>query len=418
MLVEFTVGNYRSFYEPKTFSMQARGINDIHNPHLATYARKKHLLTSAVYGANSSGKSNLVHAIKKMSEIIRESVRLNKGDVLSYDPFLLHNNSSKEPTLFEATFVKDEYQYRYGFEYTKYKIEREWLFKKKGQGTEKPLFIRNNEGIGVIEEKFSEGVGLEERTNENRLFLSLCSQLGGEISTKVIYWFMFDLNTVSGLQSQQYTAISNKMFMDKGDESEDAIKLFRKLKLGFHNIYARKDESKKYQEDMSERAKEFLESLDAIVESEHDLYDDSGEVCGNVKFPFEERESAGSIKLYEMSGPIFYTLHRGGVLFIDELDAKMHPLISQEIVRLFNDPKRNPNKAQLIFTTHDTNLLSTRLLRRDQIWFTEKDSQEQTDLYSMMDIQFADGSKPRNDSNYEKNYIAGRYGAIPYIIYD
>ena len=115
-----------------------------------------------------------------------------------------------------------------------------------------------------------------------------------------------------------------------------------------------------------------------------------------------------------MSGPIFDTLQRGSVLFVDELDAKMHPLISQQLIM----SETNPRNAQLIFTTHDTNLLSSHLLRRDQIWFTEKDSQEQTDLYSMMDIQFADGTKPRNDSNYEKNYIAGRYGAIPYIIND
>ena len=105
-------------------------------------------------------------------------------------------------------------------------------------------------------------------------------------------------------------------------------------------------------------------------------------------------------------------------LVIDELDAKMHPLISQYIIELFNNPETNPKNAQLIFTTHDTHLLSQKILRRDQIWFTEKDSKERTDLYSLIDIVLPDGTKPRNDANYEKNYIAGRYGAIPYILND
>ena len=126
-------------------------------------------------------------------------------------------------------------------------------------------------------------------------------------------------------------------------------------------------------------------------------------------------ESAGTCKLFDLAGPIFTTLNTGNILVVDELDAKMHPLISQELVSLFNDPKRNKKGAQLIFTTHDTNLLASRLLRRDQIWFTEKDEQERTDLYNMMQIVLPDGTKPRGDGNIERNYIRGRYGAIPYI---
>ena len=115
---------------------------------------------------------------------------------------------------------------------------------------------------------------------------------------------------------------------------------------------------------------------------------------------------------------LLHTLEKGTVLVVDELDAKMHPLISQQIIRLFNSPATNPYNAQLIFTTHDTHLLSTKMLRRDQIWFTEKNRSEQTDLYCLTDIVLPDGTKPRNDANYEKNYIAGRYGAVPYIVND
>ena len=152
------------------------------------------------------------------------------------------------------------------------------------------------------------------------------------------------------------------------------------------------------------------------METLHQLYDKSGMVCGTIEFQFDEKESAGTRKLFDISGPIFDTLARGAVLVIDELDAKMHPLISQQIIQLFHNPATNPLNAQLIFTTHDTHLLSSKMLRRDQVWFTEKNDVEQTDLYCLTDIVLPDGTKPRNDANYEKNYIAGRYGAIPYII--
>jgi len=119
--------------------------------------------------------------------------------------------------------------------------------------------------------------------------------------------------------------------------------------------------------------------------------------------------------MIDFSGPIFDALQNGKMLIIDELDSKLHPLITMQIIKLFNSPETNPSKAQLLFATHDTNLLSTDIFRRDQVWFTEKDEVEQTDLYALDDFVFADGTKVRKDANLEKNYIAGRYGAIPYI---
>ncbi|MBR0122639.1 MAG: ATP-binding protein, partial [Bacteroidales bacterium] len=238
-------------------------------------------------------------------------------------------------------------------------------------------------------------------------------------SKSVMSWFQSDCNVVSGINNENYRAFTKTSFLERTEESHRALQLFKKLQLGFNDLTARKrDEDSHIPERLSPQARERKILKSIIIESTHNVYGESGLVCDERVFPFEERESDGTRKLFDMSGPIFDTLQRGAVLFVDELDAKMHPLISQQIIMLFNNPKYNPNKAQLIFTTHDTNLLSSHLLRRDQIWFTEKDSQEQTDLYSMMDIQFADGTKPRNDSNYEKNYIAGRYGAIPYIIND
>ena len=153
------------------------------------------------------------------------------------------------------------------------------------------------------------------------------------------------------------------------------------------------------------------------VKKEVTKYDKKGNVVDMVSWDKDRNESDGTNKIVDLSGPIYDTLFLGKLLIIDELDAKLHPLITAHIVNLFNNPKTNPNCAQLLFATHDTNLLNIDLFRRDQIWFTEKDEIEQTDLYSLYNINLPDGSKVRNDSNIEKNYIRGRYGAIPFITY-
>ena len=283
--------------------------------------------------------------------------------------------------------------------------------------------MRNEEGICVEENNFPEGIGYEEKTNDNRLFLSLCQQLGGEISRHVISWFQSDFKVISGLNNQQYRSYSKLLFHKKETSSVGALKFFQKLRLGFSNILTREEEQWLLIPDMPSEKRTSLQKKiqngkTIELDSVHNLYSDKGKVVGSINFSFENRESSGTNKLFDLSGPIFETLYTGAVLVVDELDAKMHPLISQYIIELFNNPETNPKNAQLIFTTHDTHLLSQKILRRDQIWFTEKDSKEQTDLYSLMDIVLPDGTKPRNDANYERNYIAGRYGAIPYILND
>ena len=326
------------------------------------------------------------------------------------------------PTMFEVSFLKDNFCYRYGFSFTQTAIVDEWLFRKTTKRSkEQTLFIRNNDGIAFEDKMFPEGIGLEKKVNGNRLFLSLCAQLGGEVSSKVISWFESDFNVVSGLNNQEYRGFSKMLFHQKEDASREAMSLFKKLQLGFGEI-ATHEEDFKIPEDTPKDLIPILTKVagqkDIKIESVHQLYDKKGKSCGSIKFSFDEKESSGTRKLFDMSGPIFDTLEKGKVLVIDELDAKMHPLISQEIIRLFNSPEKNPKNAQLIFTTHDTHLLSTKMLRRDQIWFTEKNDTEQTDLYCLTDIVLPDGTKPRNFANYEKNYIAGRYGAVPYIIND
>ncbi|MCI4443626.1 MAG: ATP-binding protein, partial [Lentimicrobium sp.] len=143
--------------------------------------------------------------------------------------------------------------------------------------------------------------------------------------------------------------------------------------------------------------------------------DSKGKIISDIEFKLEEQESSGTNKLFDLSGYIVFALYYGLQIVIDELDSKLHPILTQEIIKLFNNPETNPKNAQLIFTTHDTNLLGANLFRRDQIWFTEKDDFEATDMYSLLEFKDEDGNTIRKDRSFEKDYIRGRYGAIPYI---
>ncbi len=400
--------------------MIAQKITDEPKNNIANVNDKLNILkTAAIYGANSSGKSNVLNAFASMVWHIMNSVRLNEGDELFYNPFRL-STTQDEPTFYEAKFILNNQIYRYGFEHNDTEIVSEWLFSSPSiNKKENVLFIRNEDGIGVNEKTFQEGVEKEESTVNNRLFLSLCAQLNGDLSKQIIEKFR-TFNVISGINSDKYDGYSRLMLHKHLEGYEDAINFYKNIDLGFKSI-----ETMEKEVDIPENLPYYLKKgltsklkgkKSIELQSEHNVYDKNGNIVNTVLFNFDEAESDGTKKLIQLSGPIFDTLNKGFVLCVDEIDAKMHPLISQFIVNLFNDPTKNTKNAQLIFTTHDTHLLSSKMLRRDQIWFTEKDATEQTDLYNMMDIELPDGSKPRPDANYKRNYIAGRYGAIPYII--
>ena len=332
MLHEFTVENHRSFYDRRTLDLQSRKLSEEAKENVAQELSYDILKTLAIYGANSSGKSNLVDALQVMILCVLSSVKLNPNDPLPYTPFLLLKNNTK-PTLFEVVFLKDGFCYRYGFSYTRAEIVEEWLFRKTTKRSkEQVLFIRNSDGIAFEDDKFPDGVGLESKLNGNRLFLSLCAQLGGDISSRVISWFEKDFHVVSGLNNQEYRLYSQMQFHQHKETSQKALDFFKTLQLGFEEISTHEEEIS-IPDDMPKEllpllAKEVAGKKRIAMESIHHLYDKSGTVCGSVHFPFDENESSGTRKLFDRSGPIFDTLEKGTVLVVDELDAKMHPLIS------------------------------------------------------------------------------------------
>lgn len=394
--------------------MEAASTND-QEESLIKVCGYRLLPVAVFYGANSSGKSNLLSAIHTMRQIVINSVRLNNGDKLPYDPFALDTESGDRSTFFEIQFVSRDRVYRYGFEYTSTEIISEWLYEKSSDmPDEKELFLRAADEIEVSGENFQEGVGKEELTNSNRLFLSLVAQLKGEISNSLMKWFG-TCNSLSGIDSEGYMGFTLRMFKEHLAGADEAQALFKTLQLGFSrfSVNTASNFSKEVLDSLPDNLRESVEKDLAegkIVEAttSHPIYDDQGNVVAEREFPKDKMESEGTKKVIELSGPLFDTLISGKTLIVDELDSKLHPLLTRNLVLLFMDKERNSKGAQLIFATHDTNLLDTSILRRDQIWFAEKDQSESTDIYSLIEFQ-------KSGNDVEKNYIRGRYGAIPFI---
>lgn len=419
MLLSFTVGNFRSFKESKTFSMKAASIQE-HKDFVRESNNAKLLPVAAVYGANSSGKSNLLSALKTMKTVLLSSVKTNPTEKLKTDTFKLDEEYTQKPTLFDVVFSTNGTTYRYGFEYTETSITGEWLYTVNND-REKNLFIRNSEGIGISKD-FPEGKDKEEATAENRLFLSLVAQLNGKTSLAVMKWFE-DLRIISGVYDSSFKDYSFKYLFADNPQSQLAQTFVNSMDLGFTSL--RKDESKEKEYDLSNTNNKNI--LDRVfekymlnwpalkIQTGHKVLLKDGSFT-EAFFPNDEMESEGTKKIINMSGPIVDSIINGGIIVVDEFDAKLHPLLTKKIIDIFNSPETNPYNAQLIFATHDTNLLSNKIFRRDQIWFAEKNREdESTDIYPLSEIKEQNGDKIRNDRVYEKDYINGKYGAIPYL---
>ena len=244
MLHEFSVENFRSIKERKTLCLQAQEIGEDIEGNVACELGYNILKSLSVYGANSSGKSNLLVAFSAMRIMVTSSAKLNEGEELFYRPFLL-SETDNEPTLFEIVFTQSGYCYRYGFTYTLYKIEEEWLYRSTTPSSqEEMLFLRSLKEVETDNKLFAEGRDNEKRLNGNRLFLSLCAQLGGKISNSLMLWFSYSLNVISGLKSGNLPFYSRKWFAKDNDNRDKALEFFKKLQLGFENLAVRQKQIK------------------------------------------------------------------------------------------------------------------------------------------------------------------------------
>lgn len=422
MVTRFSAENYRSVDERVELSFEAStGIKDLEERGYTSAAGLRVLNAVAFFGANSSGKSNVFKAIGLMRSIIVHSIRLNDGERLPYDPFLLSDKDPR-PTRFEMNFSDGSDKFTYGFSYTAERIEEEWLIAKYPRRSQKTLLNRSEEGVSIDSENYNEGdmiVAGNVPLNANRLFVSLAAQLGGEVSKRIMDWFRTKLNVISGIRDNGFSRVTKDMLHSRSSYRDDILRFIGSMDLGFDEVTTKQeniDEMTLPKGLPAEVIASLREHPMITAYSKHQKINEEGEPVGSVDFDIDEQESDGTRKLFNLSGPIIDTLKMGKALFIDEMDAQLHPLLSKSIVNLFNSPKTNPYGAQLFFTTHDTNMLSKKILRRDQVVFVEKDGRRKmTRLSPMMSITLENGSKPRTDSNYEKNYLDGKYGAVPHL---
>ena len=414
MIIEFSVKNYRSIKDLQTLSLIAAPIKsknqelDIHN--LIPVSEKLSLLkTVAIYGANGSGKSNLIKALITMFVFIDSSFQDDELGKRIIEPFAFDKNSFQEPTFFQLTFIVNGVKYRYGFEVRQNKVESEWLFGTPGK-KEVYFFTREDSRIQINEDKFEEGKGLIDKTSSNNLFLNVCKAFNGKVSKQIIDYFRFRIGISAGVNDTAFRESTLSLMKDDSIKQR-IIALLNEADFGIQDINNKQIAAEDLPNGASvELRMKLADKKWEFLLSRRPVFDENGDIVGEQELLMDSQESDGTMKFFNYSGAIIDALNDGGALFIDEFDARLHPLLTKKIVELFNSPVMNTNGAQLVFVTHDTNLLDNSLLRRDQIYFTEKNKLSQTVLYSLADFKGV-----RNDASYQKDYIRGKYGAIPFL---
>ncbi len=412
MLINFSVKNFLSIKDEITLSMlPVNSVKELREENIFDCGNQKLLKTAVIYGANASGKSNLLSAILFMRWfIINSSKESQSEEEIDVKPFLFNVETGKKPSFFEITFLYHNLQYRYGFEADSKRIHSEWLFRKDKR--EVLLFFRQGKEID-IKTGFKEGRGLENKTRENALFLSVVAQFNGKISNKVLEGIK-DLYIISGLDDFDYRDYTAHEIKEKTEVKTRILHLLGMADLEIKDIQVSEFEMSlsDLPSDLSESVKKDIIKLGLKgrkIFSLHNQYDSDGNIVGLAPINFERYESKGTIKFFSLLGPIIDVLDHGYTLIVDELDARFHPLMTHEIIALFNNPKVNTKGAQLIFATHDVIQLKSGQFRRDQIWFTEKGKIGDTRLTSLVEY------KVRKEINFADKYITGRFGAIPYL---
>jgi uncharacterized protein len=444
MFVQFKIENFLSFKDTATFSMvgyapikEHESDEQLRSVFYDPTEKSKLLKSSVIYGANGSGKSNLLTAMKFFRNFILSSSNEKQADdEIQVLRFLLSTETDNEPSSFEMIFFIEDTRYRFGFEADKEKIHAEWLFALKNEASAKEtkLFIREFQDIKSNRQFFKEGKGLEAKTRPNALFLSTVAQLNGEIATQILKWFKINFNIISGLEDTT-TSYTVSKFQKEEDFKQIVIEFFKSIQIGFDNIEIIEENNilgkslrdvptelsnemdsvlsalKKLQDNARKSENSIVETKQISINTLHKKFNAIDEFLKYETIDFE-LQSKGTRKLFSLLGPIIDTIQNGKILIVDELDSRLHTLLTMELIKFFHS--RANKKAQLIFASHDTNLLRKEIFRRDQIWFTEKNRIGATDLYSLVEYKINQATV-RNDASFEKDYLLGKYGAIPFL---
>jgi len=412
MIAEFTIENFCSFKDRNKFSLISTKDNNLSESNTFIANKNLSFLKSAViYGANASGKTNFFAALVFFLKFsVLSGPQKQTEDPIDIEPFALSKQTESAPSSFEIVFIVKESgketRYRYGFSVNKEYVETEYLFAVYNV-REVSLFTRNLQDINCTP-YFKEGVRCKASVRNNCSFLSVCAQYNGEVASQIIKYFR-NMSVLFG--AYNFPIFINK----KKQKYEDKEKILDFLKFADMQITNFKTEDIPAFDDIEDPdlaafyKKKYPDAQNQQLLFAHTYYDN--DTPAGEKYFEGDMESAGTMKLFSYSDVILEALEKGTPLFIDEFDTMLHPLIIEGIVKLFNSPITNPKNAQLIISCHAVNIMTNKLFRRDQIWFCEKDQYGATDLYSLVEYK----EPVRKDASYNKNYLQGKYGAIPYI---
>lgn len=447
MLVQFKLKNFMSVRDEQVFSfVAAKGLREKDRALTGQVVSASDgldvLTTAAIYGANASGKSNLLRAMNFYVDSILLSTRVGSG-IGAYSPFILDQQSATEPTLLEAVFWVDNVLYRYGFEIFQQTVVSEWLFLRRKQETY--VFERTTSELRVNRPyKKLQELQSNNMVAPTALLLPLSALFNDETCQAVQTWAskVQYVESTEDYRFKDYTVA----YLEKPENKQRVLDLVRSADLGIEDIELVPAETisfiinnhfygggnwppsnpSPYPSELNTPLKEpypqgSFKKKTAVkptssykINTIRTVWDEEGNQFKSLSMPLNTFESQGTQKFFNLVGLILLVLDYGGLLIADELDTQLHPLLTQRIVQLFNSPVTNPLGAQFVFATHDTNLLGVGLFRRDQIWFTEKDAKGATQLYALTDYR-PGGKTVRNDEQLEKNYVAGKYGGIPYL---
>lgn len=402
MLIRFSFKNFKSFKDENCLDMEATSLKE-HEYNVAKTDSAEILKVSAIYGANASGKTNVLQAFSYMKRriLVSDDSKVNSPmDEENIYSFMINDN----PISLEVEILaKNNKIYKYGFDILKDKIISEWLYEKRINKFYE-IFERNNNNVQImkVKNKLFDLANIDDKS----LFLK---------SFRAIYKSNEDFNSV-------YEWFMNSNYLDLGDPKfEDALN---------KRISLRIVEDEKYRSELLAFIKTFDATIDSInisPASLEEIKNTNGVVKVELVHNYEDGkkalpislESNGTMKMFHLFDFFMDALKNGMVLFVDELDAKLHPLLTRYIINLFHNSKKNIGNGQLIYSTHDTVNLNKETFRRDEIWFAEKDKNGISEIYSLSDYIMEDengnAKKVRNDATYNKDYLTGRYGAIPVL---
>lgn len=419
MLIEFSVSNYRSVRGKVTLSLVAS--SDARHPDNTFPAdgpgKLRLVKTAAIYGANASGKSNVVKALRFMARFVATSARESqRGDRIPTVPFKLDPATEREPSEFEVIFAHEGERFVYGFSADAGQVHEEWLTAARKRT--RVLFRRGPGSVEFGDSWRGDREKLVEMTRDNALLLPVADQFDNPTARAPMDWLRNGFKYISDEPERSSEATYTRALLEAGAGPSAAVsRLVAEADLGIDRLEVERlplCESPRWSE-LSGDARELIESelrmrgqdVSAEVASVRALH--TGADGRPVALDLQREESGGTQRLFALAGPVLTLLSEGHTLVIDELETKLHPLLTRALVQAFC---RADTGAQLIFTTHDCGLLDSELFRRDQIWFTEKDRGGATDLYSLWDY---DTTAVRPDENFRDGYLRGRYGAIPFI---